>query len=334
MLTMFHKPYNMLMFSMLLFGIAVSLSAENWLTIWMGLEINLYCFLPMILSNSKNQEKEAAAKYFITQAIASAMIMFAFLEHTSVTSYTSSLMFMGLIIKIGVAPGHFWLPSVMNAISWWLCWVLSSIQKLAPMMMIMCVASFSPLMSAFCAGASSIVGGILGLNQTLFRVLLAYSSIGHMGWVLAASMVNKQISMFYFICYLLIITSLFFFMDYLKSSSGNFMKMTETSPIFLVSFSFMFISLSGLPPFLGFFPKLMTLKVLMEAKLLVLMIFMVIGSVMNMYYYLKMIFIMMTATHYPIFTNGSLRPLSTLLNSLLTSMSIISSILLLNLFTS
>ncbi len=164
-----------------MFGVFLSLSAENWLTVWIGLEINLYCFVPIILVRGKNQEKEAAIKYFISQSIPSALMVLSFIVYSGSAMNRSSALFLALIIKIGLAPVHYWLPSVMGAVSWRMCWVLSTVQKIAPMIIIFYASSFSPLILVYSAGLSSIVGGIGGINQTIFRVILAYSSIGHIG---------------------------------------------------------------------------------------------------------------------------------------------------------
>jgi len=135
----------------------------------------------MVLVGRKSQEKEAAVKYFISQRVPSALIVISFISYSGEALNVSSFLFFALLIKMGLAPVHYWLPSVMGAVSWGLCWVLATVQKVAPIIIIFYANSFSPLILVYSAGLSSIVGGVGGLNQTMLRVILAYSSIGHIG---------------------------------------------------------------------------------------------------------------------------------------------------------
>lgn len=301
MINLFFKPYRLFLFSILGFGAVLSLSAENWLAIWVGLEINLYCFVPLLLIRGKNQEKEAAVKYFISQAVPSAIMVFAFILYSGVAINISSIIFLSLLIKLGIAPVHFWLPSVIGAISWEICWVLRTIQKLAPIIIIFRANSYSPLILVYCAGLSRVIGGIGGFNQTLFRVILAYSSIGHIGWILAGRLVRNGAALFYFLNYLLIISALIFFLSTNKISGGRFVhKLNNKFFIFFL----LFFSLGGLPPLMGFYPKIIVLSCLAEDRFFVLSFILILGSVLNLYYYLKLIFLSLLATPTPILKYG------------------------------
>nr|ABW76488.1 NADH dehydrogenase subunit 2 [Eclysippe vanelli] len=298
MISIIWKPYSMVMFLVVSFGVVLSISSDNWISIWLGMEINLYAFVPLMLLEMKNQEKEAAVKYFISQSVPSALLLLSFIMYSGEALMVSSILFLGLLMKMGLAPVHFWLPSVMGSVSWGVCWALSTIQKVAPVMIIFYSNSFSPLMTVFCAGVSSIVSGVGGMNQTLMRVLLAYSSIGHMGWVLAGSMVCKMSAWFYFFSYMFIISGLFFFLAKVKLSSGDFIKKIGGSYWLVVLIMFLFFSLGGLPPFLGFYPKMMVLGGLVNDSFYILSVVMIIGSVLNLYYYLKVVFISVLSSPY------------------------------------
>lgn len=284
-------PYRFFFYFLLTFSIILSISADNWFIIWLGLEVNLYSFIPLILLGKKNQEKEAAIKYFISQRIPSAILLVTFILLSDRILKFSSLLIITIIIKIGIVPTHFWLPSVIGGISWRMCWILSTIQKIAPIFIIFCRRRFSPLVRLYSAGLSSLVGGIGGLNQTIIRVILAYSSIGHIGWILAGSMTSFSRSFFYFLVYIVRVSSIFILLEDSKIRSINFRIKIKDSFIKPVIVRFLFLRLGGLPPFLGFFPKIIVISRLVDQRsLFVLVGFLVFGSILNLYYYLKIIF--------------------------------------------
>ena len=251
----------------------------------------MYRFIPIIILNIKNQEKEAAVKYFVAQRVPSAFVIVSIIIYSRDAFNISSIIFIALIIKIGLAPVHYWIPSVIGAVSWGVCWLLSTVQKVAPIILILSARAFSPVITVFRGGLSALVGGIGGLNQTLLRVLLAYSSIGHIGWVLGVSILSKSVRIFYFLVYMLIISRIFLFLDKLKVSNGNFVHKVIFSPYVFLFFAIIFFRLGGLPPLAGFFPKLLVVKLLVENNFFFFLFFLMLGSILNLYYYLKLIFI-------------------------------------------
>lgn len=93
----------------------------------------------------------------------------------------------GLLFKMGAAPVHFWVPTVIQGLSWGNCILLITVQKIAPMG-IMVISPDTLIIQDLLTGASilsGILGGVGGLNQVLLRKILAYSSIRHIGWLLA-----------------------------------------------------------------------------------------------------------------------------------------------------
>ncbi len=292
MIRLFWKPYRLFIFLLLIFGVLLSLSAENWLAIWMGLEINLYRFIPLILIRGNNQEKEAAVKYFISQSIPSALVVVSFINYFRSSNISSLLFFVAILIKLGIAPLHYWITSVIGSISWVICWMLSTIQKIAPMILIFYGVLCPSVIVAYSAGLSSIVGGVGGLNQTIFRTLLAYSSIGHIGWMIGASLGCKTRALFYLFRYITIISGLFLFIDFAKIRSGNFSLKLRRFNWITIIVVLIFFRLGGLPPFFGFYAKIIVLVNLREERFFLLSFFLILGSVLNLYYYLKIVFIL------------------------------------------
>jgi NADH:ubiquinone oxidoreductase subunit 2 (subunit N) len=133
-----------------------------------------------------------------------------------------------------------------------------------------------------------VVGGVGGLNQTQLRPLLGYSSIGHIGWILIGGRCSKFISVFYFFIYFLIrfcVVWLFFYSSYYSLSARSSLFNFSFFGLFL--FLGLFLSLGGVPPLTGFFPKWIVISIFPSPSLL---LFLLVGSLVNLYYYLNICF--------------------------------------------
>nr|ABW82637.1 NADH dehydrogenase subunit 2 [Pista cristata] len=307
------KPYSSLFYLTLLSGIMISLSSNNWIAIWLGLELNMYSFIPLLLQSNLNQEKEAAIKYFLIQALASGILILSMINITS--SYSSLLLLISLMIKLGLAPCHFWFPTVMSALSWKMCWILSTIQKITPLALAtQTFLLMNPLFVSFSIVCSSLIGGFGGLNQTQMRAILAYSSINHLGWMMAGTLNSITTTLIYFLGYMIIVSSIIQNMMATQSFSVNPNIFKIQPHIF---FSTSLLSLGGLPPLFGFFPKLFVLNSLLSTNspFILLSVILIFSSTLSLYYYLKIIF------------NTNLTPPSKLMSFFFTPVSLLSATL-------
>nr|YP_009318362.1 NADH dehydrogenase subunit 2 [Stomatella planulata]AOZ71843.1 NADH dehydrogenase subunit 2 [Stomatella planulata] len=303
-------PFGYLFVFILVFGTTLSLSSLHWLSIWAGLEINLMGFIPILIYSGASREAESAMKYFIMQALGSGMIMLGSLMSFDIfmsweTGASNSLfiglfpLIFGLMLKLGSFPFHFWLPSVMAGVSWMACLILTTWQKLAPLfllatLVIMYQSStfFLSFFLLLMAALSSLVGGIGGLNQTQVRALLAYSSIGHMGWLLLCSVVGMSTLKIYFLIYLMISVSLF--MSLWSSEKSLFSQASTLEPmkskIYEVTVIFMLLSLGGMPPLLGFFSKWIAIWSSLMSSFYLPLLPLLLGSLISLFYYLSLLF--------------------------------------------
>nr|YP_010502210.1 NADH dehydrogenase subunit 2 [Leocrates chinensis]UXC96455.1 NADH dehydrogenase subunit 2 [Leocrates chinensis] len=290
-------------------GSLMALSASQWIYVWLGLEINLFSFIPLMTFNSESFQTESAMKYFLVQAMGSGLLLLGAAASTSLLhsvpmKITSLIMIAGLMIKLGLAPLHFWLPQVMSGLSWPMCIILATWQKLAPMMlMIKTVMPHSFILLSLVAMISALTGGIGGLNQTLLRPLLAYSSIGHMGWMTASMLISSKMTLMYFSIYI-IITMCLMSALLLSSSSQTMMnhKLAHYSPANMLCVALLLLSLGGIPPLLGFLPKWLVLSALTEHTLTLLSLTLIMGSLMNLFYYLN-IFLNLVMSKSPVSFN-------------------------------
>nr|YP_010411417.1 NADH dehydrogenase subunit 2 [Coraebus cloueti]URN73063.1 NADH dehydrogenase subunit 2 [Coraebus cloueti] len=294
-----YKPFFLLI---LIFSTIFTISTNSWVSMWIGLEINLLSFIPMIMEKKNTRASEATIKYFIIQAMASAIILMMLLSNIVINSMTSDLItnppmlviiLSALIMKMGAAPFHFWFPEVMEGISWINALMLLTWQKIAPMTMILYLNSTNWMMVSLIS--SIVVGSILGLNQTSLRKILAYSSINHMGWMMGAMMLTKSIWIIYLTFYCLMNTLLIlqfkkFNLNHLNQLMVTSMNSNTSKWIFTLNF----FSLGGIPPFIGFLPKWLTIQILVENKLIIPSLAMIVITLITLFYYLRIMLIPMT----------------------------------------
>nr|APH08651.1 NADH dehydrogenase subunit 2 [Conus nobilis] len=300
-------PFGLMFLSMMGFGTMMSLSSVHWLGIWAGLEMNLIGFLPMLIYQKKISESESAVKYFIIQALGSSLLIFG-----SLLSFSTSfgwdvilsgesgnlglcVLVSGLSVKLGVFPFHYWVPSVMAGLSWISCMLLATWQKLAPLFLLLSLCELSEmkgLLMLFCvmSAGSALVGGIGGLNQTQIRALLAYSSVGHLGWMLFAMMHSEWCMKLYLFIYLGITSSLFMSLWLKDSSAMKDISSLKYFKIYYLVIMLLLLSLSGLPPLLGFVSKWLVVYVSSESSFSLVIFLLILGSLMSLFYYLSLFF--------------------------------------------
>nr|WMY24222.1 NADH dehydrogenase subunit 2 [Microtermes sp. F MLW-2023a] len=279
----------------LMSGVLVSVSSNSWLGAWMGLEINLMSFIPL-MSNVKNMyNTEASLKYFIVQALASATLLFVVVMKTLTedlftlegSAYTPMIICTPLLLKSGAAPLHWWFPGVMEGLSWENCALLMTVQKAAPLMLMSYLIEISTFTLSIIL-MSTIVGAIGGLNQTSMRKILTYSSINHTGWMLIALALSESLWTMYFMIYSTLALTV---VAAIKLSGVSFINQTmltnkETALMKFMMFTSL-LSLGGLPPFLGFLPKWIIIQAMATNSLTPLATIVVVMSLITLYYYLK-----------------------------------------------
>nr|UPX88603.1 NADH dehydrogenase subunit 2 [Pholidoptera griseoaptera] len=296
---MYTTPAKILFTSMLLLGTIIATTATSWLGVWMGLEINLLSFIPL-MTNSKNiMSTEASLKYFLVQALASAMLLFSIIlmymlfksPLTMGTNIFQILICSTLMLKMGAAPFHFWFPATMEGLSWKNCFILMTWQKIAPLMLLAYVIEMNIFISMIIV-MSVLIGSLGGLNQSSLRKLMAYSSINHVGWMISAMVIGENIWELYFMVYTLLSLSiiLIFSTHHIYHINQNFLMMPHDR----VTKSCMFLlllSLGGLPPFLGFFPKWLIIQTMTDMNYQFIVVTMVVMTLITLFFYLRLTFL-------------------------------------------
>nr|QNE85440.1 NADH dehydrogenase subunit 2 [Helina latitarsis] len=298
---MFTNSSKMMFFMILIMGTLISISSNSWLSAWMGLEINLLSFIPL-MSNNKLMSTEASLKYFLIQALASSILLFSvillMLNFKTPNFYLYEMMtFSSLLMKMGAAPFHFWFPNVMKGLSWLNALILMTWQKIAPLMLISYIIFNSTIIISVIL--SSMIGAIGGLNQTSLRKLMAYSSINHLSWMLASLYNNNLLWITYFLFYSFLTFSMIYMFNTFKVSHINQLFMLFFNNKHL-KFLFMcnFLSLGGLPPFLGIFPKLLVIQLLSMNNQLFMLFFLSLMTLITLYFYIRLCYSIFMLNYY------------------------------------
>nr|ABA41210.1 NADH dehydrogenase subunit 2 [Stenocercus rhodomelas] len=291
---------TLLIMSSLATGTIITASSFHWFMAWIGLEINTLAILPIISKQHHPRATEAAIKYFLTQAAASALILFSSTinawqsgtwDITQPTNTMSSILFtVALAMKLGLAPMHFWLPEVLQGTTMTTALIISTWQKLAPMTLIyLTTNNLSPTTLILMGALSTCIGGWGGINQTQTRKIMAYSSIAHFGWMAAISPMLTNIMMLYLFMYILMTTTMFTALIMTKSKTIQNMTTTGAlSPALIAMALLTLLSLAGLPPLSGFMPKWLIINELIHQNLITTTSLMTMSTLLSLFFYLRL----------------------------------------------
>nr|AUO29227.1 NADH dehydrogenase subunit 2 [Enallagma cyathigerum] len=326
---------SMLLFmTSLITGTLITISSSTWLMMWIGLEMNLMSFIPLMNSNKTPYESEASMKYFMVQAMASMMLLMSLIlsEFIMFDKKMIYLIFLvSMFIKMGAAPFHMWFPGVMQGLSWFNCMLLMTWQKIAPMVMTSYILT-TGMLSNMIILMSVIIGAVGGFNQTSIRKIMAYSSISHIGWMIMAMLMSSSYWMMCFMFYSVLSITVVILMNnnslfYLSQIFSMKMESSMKFSLFMT-----ILSLGGLPPFLGFMPKWMIIQncIYFESKMLI--IIMIMTTMITLYFYLRMTYSAFTMNNQAVAWMNQNNNKSIIFMSLLISMMGIPMIVMINLY--
>jgi NADH-quinone oxidoreductase subunit N len=336
------EMFTLAMFSLL--GIFVMISGSNFLVIYLGLELlTLSSYALVALRRDHAQSTEAAMKYFVLGAMASGFLLYGLsmlygatgsldigtvfkvinsgeVKHT-VLVFGLVFIVSGLAFKLGAAPFHMWIPDVYQGAPTSVTVMIGSAPELAAFAICirLLVEGMLPLaidwqqMLAVLAVASLLIGNLAAIAQTNLKRMLAYSTIGQMGFVLLgllSGVVNGNTlsaanayssAMFYIVTYVLTTLATFGIILLLAREGfeseeiADLAGLNQRSPLYAAIMSICLFSLAGIPPMVGFYAKLAVLQSLVvsgQAFDIGLAIFAVMMSLVAAFYYLRVVKVM------------------------------------------
>ena len=287
-LILLSSPQLLFLFTLII-GTTLSISSSSWFGAWVGLELNLLSFIPLISSKNNQYSSESALKYFLIQALGSSIIILS-ASFFLISLYSARILLItSLLLKAGAAPFHFWFPRVIEGLNWPQAVTLITIQKIAPISLISYTISYSPsFLITSSILLSALVGAVGGLNQTFLRKIIAYSSINHIAWILSAIILRETRWIIYFIIYSLVSSSLAFL--FFRSQSFHISHIMNNSPHSqtkkILTFASL-LSLGGLPPFTGFIAKWFIIQELAFNQIFITLLVLLSRALVTLFYYLR-----------------------------------------------
>nr|AII02455.1 NADH dehydrogenase subunit 2 [Apatelopteryx phenax] len=278
----------------LIFSTLISISSNSWFGCWIGLEINLLSFIPLISNSNNLLMSEASLKYFLTQSIASINFLFSILlkmtllKNFDFNNFLSIMINSSLLMKMGSTPFHFWFPNIVEGLSWFNNFILMSWQKITPMILLSYYMNNNFLIIIMILNV--MIGGIGGLNQTSLRKLMAYSSINNLGWMISSMMISENIWLFYFTIYSFLISIMIFMFYMLNMFFINQLFINNMNSMIKMNLFINFLSLGGLPPFIGFLPKWIVINFLINNNMFLLSFIFIMMSLIMLFFYIRIIY--------------------------------------------
>lgn len=313
-------------------GMGIMVSASNLMTLYMGIEtLSLSSYVLAAFHRDSPRSAEAGLKYFVLGALASGLLLYGgslVYGFTGSTDYSDIarvagsgdltigltfgmvLMISGLAFKISAAPMHVWTPDVYEGAPTPVVALFASAPKMAGVTMVSLVLfnAFGSviddwtLIIAIIAAASMTIGAFGALAQDNLKRLLAYSSIANIGYALVAVAVGPELGASALLLFMTLysISSLGLFAGILtmRRSGGMVEDINElsglirTNPVTALCITLLVVSIAGLPPLAGFWPKLWILEAALAGHYLWLAIILVLSSVIAAAYYLRILKVM------------------------------------------
>uniref|UniRef100_A0AAU8G9L7 NADH-ubiquinone oxidoreductase chain 2 n=1 Tax=Colposcenia ignota TaxID=3230277 RepID=A0AAU8G9L7_9HEMI len=271
---------------MLAVSIGFSVSSNSWMTIWMGMEINLIMFLILNFKSKNMFTSESSMKYFLIQSLGSLFILISLSTNNLIYEnwplpdmYSIPL---AMMLKSGLAPLHSWTPPIISKMSYINIFLFLTMQKIIPLMV--CFCSWMNILMLSCL-ANVILGSLGGITQSSLIKIMIFSSINNSGWMIMSLSQSFSLFIMFFSSYTILTLVLMYWLYKTQLKWIIQIKMTDLNTKFSIYSTMM--SLSGLPPLLGFFPKWMIINYMFN-KMIYTTSLMIITSVMMMFFYIKM----------------------------------------------
>ena len=313
-------------------GMYGMVSSQDFLALYVSLELqSLSLYVLASIRRDQRHNSEAGLKYFFLGALSSGLLLYGIsllYGYTGSTHYLAIantlaqgnlsaaqivamvLTLSGLAFKISAAPFHMWAPDVYQGAPTPVTALFAMAPKLAAVG-VLCRLVTGPLSSVFeqmqqvlviLSVLSLAVGAFAAIAQSNIKRLMAYSSIGHVGFIVMALAVGgaSGIGAAFLYGILYVIMSACAFAVILAVYDGSDSKedidklsgLAKTHPVLAFSFAAALLSMAGIPPLVGFLAKFYVLRAALDAGLVTLVVIGVLASVVSAYYYIRLIKIM------------------------------------------
>tara|TARA_A100001011_G_scaffold356381_1_gene400379 strand:- start:720 stop:2129 length:1410 start_codon:yes stop_codon:yes gene_type:complete len=308
-------------------GMFIMVSSNDLILFYLGLELqSLSLYILASLDRDNIRSSEAGVKYFVLSALSSGLLLYGcsllygFTGSTNFDIISSQLtvdnigsvfamvfILVGLAFKISAVPFHMWTPDVYEGSPTSVTSFFAVVPKVAGFTVLIRFMQTPfknifdewQLIIVFISVASMILGAVAAIGQKNIKRLMAYSSIGHMGYALAGiatgSTSGYSSSILYITIYVIMNIG-FFGCIFLMKKDGKYSEeiddlsgLSKNNPLLALSFLIILFSLAGIPPLGGFFAKFYVFMSVVESKMYYLAIIGLLTTVISAFYYLRII---------------------------------------------
>ncbi|MCB1502227.1 MAG: NADH-quinone oxidoreductase subunit NuoN [Bauldia sp.] len=313
-------------------GMLMMVSADDLIALYLGLELqSLPLYVLAAINRDSVRSTEAGLKYFVLGALSSGMLLYGasltygFTGHTTFAGIADALsggqaslgmifglvfLIAGLAFKVSAVPFHMWTPDVYEGAPTPVTAFFAAAPKVAAMSLFIRLvadpfASITPdwqQILTFVSIASMVLGAFAAIGQRNIKRLMAYSSIGHMGYALVGLAAGTEAGVrgviIYLVIYMAMTLGAFACIlamrrrEGMVEDIGDLAGLSKTHPMMAFVLAIILFSLAGIPPLAGFFAKFYVFLAAIQAGLYVLSVIGVLASVVGAYYYLRIIKIM------------------------------------------
>jgi len=308
-------------------GMMIMISSYDLIIFYLGLELqSLSLYILASFKREDEKSTEAGLKYFVLSALATGLLLYGCSFIYGLTASTNFdiilndlrgentgavfgivFILVGLAFKVSAVPFHMWTPDVYEGSPTSVTNFFAIVPKIAALSVFirfmyvpfLNVIEHWQLIVIFLSLASMMLGAFAAIGQTNLKRLLAYSTIGHMGYALAGiatgSISGIQATIIYLIIYLVMNVGIFGCIFMMKRENTFYEDISDLSglsknhPLLALCFLIMLFSLAGIPPLAGFFAKFYIFMAVIEAKMFILAILGLLTTVVSAFYYLRII---------------------------------------------
>lgn len=310
-------------------GMGIMASSRDLMTLYVGLELNsLAAYVLASFMRNDERSTEAGLKYFVLGALASGMLLYGIsllygftgtTDFAGIAKVLSGELNIGLIFgivfvlaglgfKISAVPFHMWTPDVYEGAPTPVTTFFATAPKVAAMALMtrVVIDAMGPAIGAwqqiiiFLALASIILGAVGAIGQKNIKRLLAYSSINNVGFMLiglaAGTQQGVEAVLTYLLVYMVTTLGAFLVVLQLRDADGNYVEsipalagLSQRRPGLAAAMAVFMLSLAGIPPLFGFWPKLLVFWAAVDANLVPLAVAGIVASVIGAFYYIAII---------------------------------------------
>lgn len=280
-------------------SILLSLVSNTWISMWIIIELRLLRLIILLIFD-KSINYELIMKYYLLQSFLSYIFLVNCLGlFTNNYLYRSIIIIdLCILMKLRLVPFHFWYIKILIKLNWNNIYFFSVINKIIPLLILNSLINFNLInlvyLNFLILLISSFFSSVIGLNQVNIKIIIGYSSMIQISWLIILIHFSEVFSLIYFIIYSFICINIFRF--FIKININNLNQVRNIKIINIIFFFniIILISLRGLPPFFGFLLKWITTKLIIDIELRFFFILIFIfNSLIRIFFYLRIIFLIL-----------------------------------------